>query len=179
MASADAIVVGLVSNLRTVEPPTKQEFGDLAAPVAWTISVEEYLKGEGPKGLTAGSTADVVVDENGEFRILTGLSATCRYAPVPDTRYLFFLFRAEDGAYTTGGCIGNAADLPDFEGRVDQAIEAVRAVLATQPTIVSLGDTGSGPQASSDAFPWLLAAAGAVGAAMLLAGAALFARRVR
>ena len=179
---AELIAVGTIDDFRVL--PTEsvtqgEELGD-RIPVEIDFSVSDYIKGSGPEVLLLYQPA-VEIGHEGEriSRILDGRT-DCGSAMVLDDQCVLLLARSDSARYQKTTPFGCSADQSDVARRADlirQLVDEQSTSEATEPAIVSLGDVGTGPTRSGSGFLWLLAALAGSGAAMVLTGAALVARR--
>ena len=180
--AADLIAVGTIDDFRVL--PTEsvtqgEELGD-RIPVEIDFSVSDYIKGSGPEVLLLYQPA-VEIGHEGEriSRILDGRT-DCGSAMVLYDQCVLLLARSDSARYQKTTPFGCSADQSDVASRADlirQLVDEQSTSEATEPAIVSLGDVGTGPTRSGSGFLWLLAALAGTGAAMVLTGAALIARR--
>ncbi|MCH8161045.1 MAG: hypothetical protein IIB88_04015 [Chloroflexi bacterium] len=172
--AADLIAVGRIDDIRVLpaeSDPLLEEF-DLT-PVEIQLAVSDYLKGVGSEDLLVYRTA---VDLTYEGDRLSGIFTSrtdCGRAVGLGEHCVWLLAHRDSTHYETITPAGCTADQSAAAINADGIRQLLEEQATTAPTVVSLGDVGTGPTGSGSEFQWLLAATAGSGAAMLLAGAAL------
>lgn len=180
---ADLIVVGRAGPAQltfTSEPtPLSPPSGTVrSAEAGATFAVDEYLKGSGPGSLDF-SIGTAVVQSTAEDVEDWIMSAACQYYPGEGDLAILFLYRLEDGRYTTSTCSGSTSASDGDEARVLDRIAEVREILqgpatpTATPVSVELPPTGASRDGPASSVSWWAAAAigaGALGAAGVLLG---------
>ena len=169
--AADLIAVGRIDDFRVLPAESvthPEELGD-RTPVEIHFSVSDYIKGSGPEVLLVYQPAVEIGHEGERISRILDSRANCGSGMVLDDQCVLLLARHDSARYeitTPFGCTAEA----EYTALIGQLVDEQSTSEATEPTIVSLGDVGTGPTRSGSEFPWLLAALAGTGAAMLLAG---------
>ncbi len=171
--TADLIAVGTIDEFHVLGASSVAEPGEPGElmSVEIQVSVSSYLKGSGPEKLRVSQTAAEISPDGEVLGLASGTS--CARGISLNSHCVLVLVRGASGLYEENApmrCSEGRAGVADLAGSMSQLIDEIANA---EPTIVSLGDAGTGPTGSGNEYQWLLAASAGIGAAMLLAGAAL------
>lgn len=141
---SDLIVVGTVTDLRLttpigsfatpVEGATAESVLIEQADVEWDVTVDEYIKGSGPKTITVQSNTNVLIDAEG-VAIESGTNSLCGFAPEQGAHLLLFLTGSDP--LTTSACAGNWEIVPENHADVQASIALLKGLVesGTDPSL--------------------------------------------
>ena len=144
--AADLIAVGTIDEFHVLGASSVAEPGEPGErmPVEIQVSVSNYLKGSGPEKLRVYTPAAEISPDGEVLGLSSGTS--CARAISLNSHCVLVLVRSVSGLYEENApmrCSEGRPGVADFVVSMRQLIEEQAT---TDPTIVSLGDVGTGPK---------------------------------